>query len=130
MIQRRYGDQIADLEIRCFSCNKFLAEMAGRPWRIRCGRCKATNISAKVQAPVIKRPPPAAPDVAPPAPKPGFRAEWDRMVKDQQKAGPSAVQTPVVDTPKENQDNRLHPVAKVPPRQDGHQWLNSISVSL
>jgi len=32
-----------DLEVRCHRCNRLLAEMVSRPWRIKCSRCKATN---------------------------------------------------------------------------------------
>lgn len=32
-----------DTDIRCHRCNKLLIEMATRPWKIKCPRCKATN---------------------------------------------------------------------------------------
>ena len=28
---------------RCWRCNRILAEFLSRPWKLNCGRCKATN---------------------------------------------------------------------------------------
>lgn len=43
-----YGEQAAetvrtDTGVRCTGCNKLLAEMASRPWIIKCPRCKELN---------------------------------------------------------------------------------------
>lgn len=35
--------ETGDGEPRCWRCNRKLAEWVTRPWRIRCGRCKAEN---------------------------------------------------------------------------------------
>ena len=46
-----YVLSIVDYEIRCTghykggTCNRLLAEMAARPWRMTCGRCKTVNES-------------------------------------------------------------------------------------
>lgn len=53
--------ETTDVGIRCGRCNKYLAELASRPWRILCARCGHTNIGAV-------RPAPAAP-VAPIVPE-------------------------------------------------------------
>jgi hypothetical protein len=36
---------IGDEQIRCSKCDKLLAELATRPWRIKCVRCKSVNNS-------------------------------------------------------------------------------------
>ena len=47
-----YGERVAEadrptrLKVRCANCGKLLAELVTAPWRIRCGRCKAQNVSA------------------------------------------------------------------------------------
>jgi phage FluMu protein Com len=30
-------------ELRCWRCNRKLAEIVSSPWRIKCPRCKASN---------------------------------------------------------------------------------------
>ncbi len=30
-------------ELRCWRCNRKLAEMVSSPWRIKCSRCKTVN---------------------------------------------------------------------------------------
>lgn len=34
----------ADEKPRCWRCERLLAEMVTRPWRIVCSRCKASNV--------------------------------------------------------------------------------------
>jgi phage FluMu protein Com len=39
-----YGEGIrTDKQVRCWRCNKLLAESVTQPWLIKCTRCKATN---------------------------------------------------------------------------------------
>lgn len=39
-----YGSgAVTDANPRCWRCSRLLAELATRPWRIKCGRCKAVN---------------------------------------------------------------------------------------
>ena len=44
-----YGEKVVVLHTdnmpRCYRCNALLAELASRPWRIICRRCKARNQS-------------------------------------------------------------------------------------
>jgi hypothetical protein len=32
-----------DVQVRCWRCDRLLAERVGRPWDITCQRCKAKN---------------------------------------------------------------------------------------
>ncbi len=47
-----YGEDVAEVDrptrrnVRCANCGKLLAEMVTQPWRIKCARCKAENVSA------------------------------------------------------------------------------------
>jgi phage FluMu protein Com len=34
---------VSDADVRCWRCDKLLAELVSRPWRIRCRFCKAVN---------------------------------------------------------------------------------------
>lgn len=34
---------VTENDVRCWRCDKLLAEMVSRPWRIRCRACKAIN---------------------------------------------------------------------------------------
>ncbi len=46
------GGPTADELPRCWRCGRLMAEMVTRPWRIKCGRCKAINqagVSASVE---------------------------------------------------------------------------------
>lgn len=36
-----------DVDARCWRCNRLLAELLTRPWRIKCSRCKAPNQSGE-----------------------------------------------------------------------------------
>lgn len=36
---------VLDIDVRCWRCKKLLIEMAARPWKARCARCKETNVS-------------------------------------------------------------------------------------
>jgi phage FluMu protein Com len=49
-----------DQQARCWRCGKLLFELATRPWRLICPRCKARNASAD-------------PPAGPPAPRPEVR---------------------------------------------------------
>lgn len=40
-----------DADVRCWKCSRLLIELAGRPWRVKCSRCKATNQSPPDTAP-------------------------------------------------------------------------------
>ena len=34
---------VSESDVRCWRCDKLLAELVSRPWRIRCRSCKAVN---------------------------------------------------------------------------------------
>ncbi len=34
---------VVDREPRCWRCDRKLGEALTRPWKVKCGRCKATN---------------------------------------------------------------------------------------
>lgn len=36
-------DGDSDVDVRCWRCGRYLAELLTRPWVIKCGRCKARN---------------------------------------------------------------------------------------
>jgi hypothetical protein len=40
---------VQETGVRCWRCERLLAEMVTRPWAIRCGRCKARNIGGDKQ---------------------------------------------------------------------------------
>jgi phage FluMu protein Com len=37
---------VTDTSVRCWRCDRLLAEVVGRPWRLTCSRCKAVNKSS------------------------------------------------------------------------------------
>lgn len=45
----RSAKPVVDIEPRCHSCNRMLAYVVSRPWRIKC-RCRATNQAGDVDA--------------------------------------------------------------------------------
>lgn len=38
------GGVVTDENVKCWRCERLLAEVVSRPWRIKCGRCKAVNV--------------------------------------------------------------------------------------
>ena len=39
------AEPITDNRPRCGQCNKLMAELLTRPWKIRCGRCKTVWVA-------------------------------------------------------------------------------------
>ena len=45
-----YGESDrTDEAVRCWRCNKLLAEYATQPWQIKCSRCKGMNRKGEYQ---------------------------------------------------------------------------------
>ena len=48
---------IVDSGVRCWRCDKLLIELAARPWRVICPRCKACNQSEPPAPPPLRSEP-------------------------------------------------------------------------
>lgn len=47
MTEQNTAPPVTDRKPRCWRCDRVLAEVATRPWCIRCHKCKANNGSPK-----------------------------------------------------------------------------------